>query len=182
MTTLNKAEKLQAQVHKALEARAAAALSVDNTSLHDKFMTEKKMFKIEYAQVMLDNSIDAKFVNNIAIYAMQKVRKILNAVHTKSTNKLDKYTSAILSNAQTRKNAIDNKQQNASLASSIELETMKAKDVRLHKAVSTASTQSSSTRKALQALKIATYDSENKTLNFQTESAIFKALTEKKTK
>ena len=174
----NKNEKLHASIVSNLTARAEAALSVDNNSLHDKFMSEAKNFTLDYAAILADNAINADFTNNIAIYAQQKVRKILKSVHSKS-DQLDKYTSAIINNAKTRKQTINNAQQNASLSSSIELESMKARDVRLHKAVSTASTQSSSTRKALQALNIATYDKESKSLTFNTESAIFEQLTTK---
>jgi len=64
-----------------------------------------------------------------------------------------------------RKNAtLDNKQQNASLSSRIELESMRANDVKLHKETSTASTQSSSSRVALSALNIVTRTTDSLTL------------------
>lgn len=164
---------LHAAIVNKLIARAEAAASVDNASLEKKFRTEAKLFQVAYAEALHAAKIKADFADSIAIYAMQKVRKLLNAAVT-GVSTIDKYTSAIIHNAANRKQTINNKEQNASLCSALEVETMSAtKDERLHKAPSTASTQSSSTRKALQALGLAAYDKESKSLTIDTESPLF---------
>ena len=160
----------------ALKARAQAAIDVDNKSLHDKFMTEAKLFTTDYAALLVEQEISIKFVDSIAIYAMQKVRKILHTIA--HSDKLDKYTRVVVNNAQAskRKQSINNREQSASMCSALEVDTMSAKDERLQKAASTASTQSSSTRKALTALNIASYDSDSKTLSFNEDSELYKQL------
>ena len=87
------------------------------------------------------------------VYAIEKCTKLLHAMRTGVGEKIDKYTKSVLVNGKRRRNkTLDNKQQNASMCKGIELGSMTAKDVRLEKAPTTASTQSSSTRIALLSL------------------------------
>jgi hypothetical protein len=129
--------------------------------LSDSKTTERAARLIlSYLHALTSSAIEADetFVLN-NVYALEKATKLIRALQFKSSAMLDKYTLAIASAMNARKaTRLTNAEQNAILAASIECESLRATDKRLHKAASTATTQSSSTRVALQALNIARDD------------------------
>lgn len=115
----------------------------------------------------------------IAIYAMQKVTKLLRAITDKfALSRVDKYTRAILANARKSDNAIDNYDARASIADKLRVADPSRFAMRLCYADSTASTQRSSSAYALHCLKLATYSKSEKTVTFDKHAANY-ALTRK---
>lgn len=174
----NQVDNLKNAVVAKLTARAEAALKDDNKSLHKKFMHEAKSFTTAYAQAMHDNSITADFCDTIAIYAMQKVRKLLNVINRGDINSADQFTLHVLANAKHNKwGDLNAHEQNMSLSASIDADGKTTNNIRYrrHKAPSTATTQASSTRKALAALTIANENADDSlTFNVDSESALVK--------
>lgn len=111
----------------------------------------------------------------IAIYAMQKVTKLLRcAVENFKLASADKYTRAIIANAKLSENSIDNFDARASIAQCLKVSDDSRFSVRLHCADSTASTQRSSSSLALHSLQLAVYDRSQKTLTFDKRATNFK--------
>lgn len=99
---------------------------------------------------------DKKNSNFVALYALQKVRKILVASAQNIANQLDGYTRTILTNLTASEQ--NNKSAYVSLSRAIEFnefDTQKTIKARYNCASSTASTQASSTRQAFKLLNIA---------------------------
>ena len=168
----NQIDTIKNTVVAKLTARAESALKDDNKSLHKKFMHEAKSFKTAYAQVMHDNAISADFCDTIAIYAMQKVRKLFDCLNRDSITNADQFTLHVLANAKHNKYSdLSSHEQNMSLSTSIDADdkTVKAIRYRRVKAASTATTQASSTRKALAALRIVNENADD-SLTFNNES------------
>jgi hypothetical protein len=99
------------------------------------------------------------------VYALEKGKRAIRAIANASQSMVDIYTAYIVKAMLARKTrTLTFTEQNAILAAAIECESLRATDKRLHRAESTARTQSSSTRAMLQALGIATRDQKNLTL------------------
>lgn len=163
--------KTQTAILASIDARIAKARSDDNESLARKFEDERKYFvKAEFCDFFDVRKIDVKFFDTIAIYALQKVRKIIQCAISENNVKLDTYTRCFLKNAQVlAKEKIDFTYalHNAALSKSCSAQRSAKLAMRLNSSANTATTQSSSTRQALQALKLATVyktkDNENAT-------------------
>lgn len=123
---------------------------------------EQRDFHICHELVIFDSS----FANR-NVYALEKATKLAHAMKRDQANLIDSYTLAIARNALTRKDKrITNKEMNDTCdASANNSESMKATDIRLHRDASTATTQSSSSRVLLQALKIFIDDNHASFLN-----------------
>ena len=149
-------------------ASAFIAQAIDRAK--EKEMSERAQRLIINCAIAINNA-DFEVSPSIAkrnVYAIEKVTKAIKALQSESIAALDKYTVAIVQNMlkRTKNKNISNKEQNASLCVAIECDTLSATATRLHKASSTADTQSSSTRHALEALNIAIYDRNAKELRF----------------
>lgn len=144
----------------ALSTRAA----LDSTSEVSARAMLRFALELSQTDLCIDNA------HNIALRnrnALTKCAQILKTIRT-HVDELDKYSRAIVHNMRARKNkALDSKQQNASLSIAIELDTMRARDERLHKATSTASTQRSSSSYALHACNVADYNAKDNTLTLR---------------
>jgi len=115
----------------------------------------------------------------IAIYAMQKVTRLLRAIavhNYRIEGIVDKYTRAILANIARGENALSNYDARASLCSDLKVSDATRYTVRLHCADSTASTQRSTSSIALHALKLARYDREAKLLTIDKSLENYKHL------
>jgi hypothetical protein len=94
----------------------------------------------------------------IAVYALQKVRKMLYALANNTKSFIDGYSNSIIFNM-VRLQELDNKSALVALSRAVEYtELDKVRDIKrqISVAVSTASTQASSTRQMLRVLNIAT--------------------------
>lgn len=102
------------------------------------------------------------------VYAVEKAKKIMQAISNNSLTMLDKYTQAVTVNAlkRTKSKSLNNHEMNATLSASVICETLTATMTKLHKAASTATTQASSSRIALDCMTIATNDKKAKTVIF----------------
>jgi hypothetical protein len=117
--------------------------------------------------------------NRIAIYALEKVTKLLRAITDKfAFSKCDKYTRAMIANARKTDNAISNFDSRASITRDLKVSDDSRFSMRLHYADSTASTQRSSSAYALHCLKLATYNKNEKLVTFDKSAANY-ALTRK---
>jgi len=156
-------------------------LKSDNSSVNSavkiavKRMTENKM--TEKAQKCITSFLQVASKSNIKfdativsknVYAVEKCRKIVQALTLKNAAYLDKYTQAICINMIKRKTTktLSNAEFNASLCASIECDSMQATMTKLHKAESTARTQASSTRLALHHFDIAAHNVSEKSSSF----------------
>lgn len=100
----------------------------------------------------------------LAVYALQKVRKTLTALSTKSKSAIDGYSNAILFNLSVLQQ-LTNKESRMVMSNAIEyseLEQVNAIKRTMNCNESTASTQASSTRMMLKALDIANVIKKNK--------------------
>lgn len=100
----------------------------------------------------------------IAVYALQKIRKTLTALSTKSKSAIDGYSNAILFNLSALQ-TLSTKESRMVMSSAIEyteLEQVNAIKRTMNCNESTASTQASSTRMMLKALDIANVVKKNK--------------------
>jgi hypothetical protein len=184
----NNVEALKAEINARFEKRIASEIAKDKQQTALKFAKEQSAFTLAYAQVMHDHKISAEYIDTIAIYAMTKARQILHAIAHDSSASIDQNTKAIFSNAKRNSyKTLSSNQQNMCLSQDIKTRTDDPKEITLRdrraQAASTATTQASSTRSALENLKIATTDPKTDTLTFAQESDMFKkfsALFEKK--
>lgn len=105
---------------------------------------------------------DSRNVNEYqAVKAVKKVEEIAYAVTGINSSKIDSYTRAIITNARnTPGQEIRYDLAFASLTQSVKVSETDKLKVQLCKAASTAGTQRSSTKSALLALKLATYDAQ----------------------
>lgn len=166
MTNSTNAKNSLQSVLNALQAR------IDNAANENQiknFRAEIKFYNEAMIASALALSIDVKALsaqiaisdkkNNdyIAVYALQKIRKLLTSSALSLTSQLDAYTRTILTNLVY--DAQNNKTAYVSLSKSIEfneLDNQKKIKTRYNCNASTASTQASSTRQALKVLNIAT--------------------------
>jgi hypothetical protein len=183
-------------VHNAIHANFSSIIAACETDASkrktaDKFRAEQRKYTREFvAHICAQRSLaDPQFYNfmlrndqseeRIAIYAMQKVTKLLRAITDKfALSRVDKYTRAILANARKSDNAIDNYDARASIADKLRVSNPERFALRLCYADSTASTQRSSSAYALHCLKLATYSKSEKTVTFDKHAANY-ALTKK---
>jgi hypothetical protein len=165
-TQLVKAESIQKAIVTAFETRVSLA---ENDNQAKNLKAEIKNYTlpvIEYALALnvdlesLAKHIaiaDKKHNDFIAVYALQKIRKILHACTQSLKSSLDGYTRTILENL--LHNEQNNKSAYVSLSRSIEfneLDNQKHIAKRYSCSASTAGTQASSTRQAMLKLNIAT--------------------------
>lgn len=170
---LNKAQ--QAHVNAVATLASAFATRIgqaNNANLIKNLSVESRLFANDaIVAYMLESGIDVDALASmiaqhdkgaksgfLAVYAMQKVRKILYACATGLKSTLDGYTRAIVQNLFEHEK-LSNKGALMSLCKSVsfgEFETVEAVTRAYNCAPSTASTQASSTREALRALHIAT--------------------------
>lgn len=154
-----------------------------NAGLSKKFAAEKNRL-MAHAATLAGYGVDPSFVNAysgdggrkgyLAIYALQKVTRVVRALAQKSVLVMDGYTRAIASNALQSEGAISNRMARGSLTHDLKLAETEILKTRLLKADSTAGTQRSSTAHALAALGIATYDRTSKNLTLRGDTAIGK--------
>jgi len=161
-------------LHKAIcEAIAARIASAPNENQRDTLSAELRFFDDANGSIIIDRAsayVDVKALAKciaiddkrssdfVAVYALQKVRKILYALANDRASFIDAYSRSILSNL-TRLQEITNKSALVALSKSIEFtELDKVQEIKrlVSVAASTASTQASSTRQALRVLNIAT--------------------------
>lgn len=110
-----------------------------------------------HATERADIELDASSAR-VNVYALEKITRVLQAIATDNLSFVDDYTKAIMLNARANKFAqFSSVEQQACLSHEIESEEIKATlRFRRAKGSSTASTQASSTRAALAALRIVT--------------------------
>ena len=142
----------------AFDARAAHARANDNEGLARKWEDERAHF-ITAAFVTFFEArpeIDiCKMINSGAIYATQKVRKIVQAIVTETRARVDGYTRCTLQNARVladKGTDFTFALHNAALSKSCSATHSTRLANRLASSANTATTQSSSTRMALAAL------------------------------
>jgi hypothetical protein len=163
---LVKAESVQKAITTAFETRVSLA---ENDNQAKNLKAEIKNYTLPVIQYALELNVDletlAKHIaisdkkhnDFIAVYALQKIRKILHACTQGLKSSLDGYTRTILENL--IHNEQNNKSAYVSLSRNIEfneLDNQKHIAKRYSCAASTAGTQASSTRQAMQKLNIAT--------------------------
>lgn len=180
---LNAANVQNADVLKALQVRIADTLQTDNVASH--------CYTLAYAisqcaSVALDNS---QAIATRNAYALDKCALLMRAIEraslavatsSKESAIFANYVLSVLRNLKRRKaRVMSNEEVSATICAAIESDKMRASDVRLHKAASTASTQRSSTSYALHALQVCDYDRSAQTLTLRDSeqaSAIMKLL------
>jgi hypothetical protein len=180
----------------AIKARTTNVLNVlaANSAKPDQFVRQYKRLSNEklVAALVERFNVDASYFafiddfksqydsragkSYLAVYALEKHVDMLYACAGMSKY-LDSYSRAIITNAQTFKDkTIDYALCTASLCKEVKIHEDTQLNVRLLKADTTASTQRSSTKSALIALRAASYDATSKTLTLDTKNAMFKAL------
>lgn len=160
--------KIQNLVLKSIQARIDAA---ENDNKRDNLSAEYRFFEDKNAAVILDKvshlidlqalakkiSITEKSnADFVAVYALQKIRKMIYALANNQRSAIDSYSNSILSNMVTLQ-AITNKSALVALSKSVEYtETDKVQAIKrlISVAVTTAGTQASSTRQMLRTLNI----------------------------
>ena len=165
---------------------ATAAIKLAIARIESNDMTERaQRLIVTFCKVASNSSVE--FDSSIVernVYAVEKAKKVIHALTIKSASVIDKYTNAIVFNISKRKvhKNLTNREQNASLCAALECESMTATMKKLHKAESTAATQSSSTRVMLDALDIAENDNDAKEchINDSENARAFVALYAKK--
>jgi len=176
MTTLNttattaKASFIALDAISTDNASVKQAITLSKQRMTDNAMTAKaEQHLVTFCQVASTTNIefDAKLVL-ANVYAVEKAKKIIRALELKSKAFVDQYTHAVTYNAlkRTKQRNLTNAEMNATLCASLECATLTATMQKLHKAESTATTQASSSRVALQHLNIATNDKIAKTVSF----------------
>lgn len=164
-----KANKLQTLILDAIKARIDAA---PNENQRDNLVAEYKFFADANGAVIVDKAsavIDVKSLaakiaicdksnsDFVAVYALQKVRKMLYAIANNRASFVDGYSRSIISNM-VRLQELTNKSALVALSKSIEYtELDRVQEIKrsVSVAASTASTQASSTRQMLRLLGIA---------------------------
>lgn len=146
-----------------LVAKLNAEKSRVTETLVSEFIAQTKV-KADF----FDNAIFRSADDRLAIYALQKLVKAMRALATNSATHCDKYTAMLMRELRDSETVtLDNKRFNALIVSN-------------HIAMSTATTQSSSTRQALRALQVAEYSEHAVTINDSATAAKFVALFAKK--
>lgn len=159
------AQNAQKAIISAIESRIASAENdnqVKNLKAELKFYNEAVIahaltLDIDFDTLAKQISVsDKKQPSFVALYALQKVRKILVASAQGLASQLDGYTRTILTNLSASEQ--NNKSAYVSLSRAIEFnefDNQKTIKARYNCASSTASTQASSTRQAFKLLNIA---------------------------
>lgn len=162
--------KIQNAVIKSIQARIDAAPNtnqVDNLSAELRFFSDKNgAIILDKVSTLIDIQALAKHIavsdksssDFIAVYALQKIRKMVYSLANNTRSYIDGYSNSILSNMVSLQTEITNKSALVSLSKGIEYtETDKVQSIKrlISVAVSTASTQASSTRQMLRVLNIA---------------------------
>jgi hypothetical protein len=163
--TVSQAETLHAALSQAYAKRAT-----DAPIQASFFVKEAKLFNVACVQALLDSSVDvsalvATISNSnknsasafLAKYAVEKVRKIAQALALSQFSALDRYTQSIALNSR-KLETLNAKSALVCLSRNIEYtETDAQQQIKRygHCEASTASTQRSSTREALRVLNIA---------------------------
>jgi len=145
--TLN---KIVAQIESLCDAKIASANAASNAGLAKKWAAVK-VDLVKAGPVFEEFKIDPKKMLANAIYAAQKQGKTMRSAAL-GVNVMDRFTNTVLHNARQTGGTISNALQNASLSKFIEGEFGADLDRRLVAHSTTASTQASSTRKALEGL------------------------------
>ena len=177
-----------------LNAIKVRADSAPNENQRDNLLAEFKFFNdangsviIEKASEYIDvKSLAAKIAicekansDFVAVYALQKVRKMLFALANNRASFVDGYSKSIISNM-VRLQELTNKSALVALSKSIEYtELDKTQEIKrlINVAASTASTQASSTRQMLRLLEIASVTKNKNADEFMlTESSAAKAI------
>lgn len=186
-----KNSKLQNAMIEAIKVRADNA---PNENQRDNLVAEMKFFSDVNGSVILDKVsaiVDVKTLANkiaileksnsdfVAVYALQKVRKMLFALANNTASYCDGYSKSIISNM-VRLQELTNKSALVSLSKSVEYtEFDKLQEIKrlINVAASTASTQASSTRQMLRLLDIASVTKRKNADEFMlTESATAKQI------
>jgi hypothetical protein len=149
-----------------------------------KYKKESSRYSVNFCAAIVDKlsmtANDFAFMLNveqtnkrIAIYAMQKVTKLLNAiVNNYNASYCDKFTRAVLVNLRVNDSkSLSNYMQRASMTHDLKLEDESSLRQRAYAAVSTADTQRSSTAIALHALKLANYDAKERSVKLDKSCA-----------
>lgn len=170
-TTANQTADYQTVMLNAIQNRITAA---PNDNQREKLTAEFKFFADKNGAVILDKvsdridlnalarqiSISEKSDSNfLAVYALQKVRKMLYALANNTRSFIDGYSNSIIYNMVKLNAEITNKSAQVSLSKSVEydeFDKVQSIDRKVNCAASTASTQTSSTRQMMRALNIAT--------------------------
>ena len=144
-----------------------------NDNQRDKLSAEYRFFADANGAVILDkiaSLVDVKALADkisiceksnsdfVAVYALQKIRKMVYALANNAKSFIDGYSNSIIFNM-VRLQELDNKSALVALSKSVEYSELdKVRDIKrqISVAVSTASTQASSTRQMLRVLNIAT--------------------------
>ena len=160
--------KIQNLVLKSIQARIDAAPNanqVDNLSAEYRFFEDKNAAVIlDKVSTLIDLQALAKKISIaeksnadfVAVYALQKIRRMIYALANNQRSEIDNYSNSILSNMVALQ-AITNKSALVALSKSVEYtETDKVQAIKrlISVAVTTAGTQASSTRQMLRTLNI----------------------------
>lgn len=170
MSKAKQTNNVQNLILAALQSRIDNA---PNDNQRDNLSAEHRFFSDANGAVILDKcaalvdlqSLAAKISiceksnsDFIAVYALQKIRKMLYALANNTKSFIDGYSNSIIFNM-VRLQELDNKSALVALSRAVEYtELDKVRDIKrqISVAVSTASTQASSTRQMLRVLNIAT--------------------------
>lgn len=143
-----------------------------NDNQRDNLATEYKFFADNNGQIILNKVsdlidiaalsrkiaiIDKSNIDYVAVYALQKIRKMIYSLANNTKSFIDGYSNSIISNM-VKLQEITNKSALVALSKSIEYSELdKVQEIKrtINVAVSTASTQASSTRQMLNILNIA---------------------------
>jgi hypothetical protein len=192
MTTSKVNSKVAKAQQVIVDALTSRVNNAENDNQRKNLNTEIKFYNAATVEYAMNAGInfdalakqvaqqDKKHADFLAVYALQKVRKILNACAQGIINEFDPYTRTILANlAQDKQN---NKTALVSLSKSIQFEEFDTKhkiSARYNCNASTASTQASSTRQALRVLNIANTSKGRVNDEFElTDSALAKRVIE----
>lgn len=168
-TTSAPAQDLQALILQALQARIDSA---PNENQRENLQTEYKFFADNNGAIIINkvshiidiqtlarkiSIIEKSNIDFVAVYALQKIRKMIYSLANNTKSFIDGYSNSIISNM-VKLQEITNKSALVALSKSIEYSELdKVQEIKrtINVAVSTASTQASSTRQMLNILNIA---------------------------
>ena len=162
---MNSTDDTLRDLKRALEARRDTALAQGNAKLASKWIRELHQLANPIVAAKLNElGVEPSALGTLAIYAMQKVRRLLNG-------KPDPYTVTLIGNAR----AIGSGQLTGRVARDV-LSGVSSVGIARAGGLSTASTQVSSSRAALAALRIVkvTKGKEGKGLAFDLEHSLIK--------
>lgn len=150
------------RIENSLVERRAKALDAGNTSLASKWEKELVAFKLpSHVQAIEALGVEPQVFDGLAIYAVQKVRKIVQAFL--GIGRIDPYTATIMRNAMTRSGYVLTAR---NILGSLDRDhTIAENDSLVYRRVAksgTAQTQASSSKAALVALKIGTLRKEGR--------------------